>query len=127
MPPAPGESTADYEKRKKEQQKAEDEKKAAAKAKDEKKKKEKAYQKEYAKKADPTTVEELVDADELVNSVFKEGEWRPAWGIVEYFPAGTSFQGGVMVPLHARMVNILPAETKPAPLASASESLCSIQ
>jgi hypothetical protein len=25
-----------------------------------------------------------------------------------YFPAGTSFPGGVMVPLHARMVNLLP-------------------
>lgn len=29
-----------------------------------------------------------------------------------YFPAGTAFPGGVMVPLHARMVNVLPQETK---------------
>ncbi|WVQ73335.1 hypothetical protein IAR50_002903 [Cryptococcus sp. DSM 104548] len=43
-----------------------------------------------------------------------------------YIPEGTSFPGGVMVPMHARMVNLLPKETtKPSP-PSASESLCSI-
>ncbi|KAK1927978.1 hypothetical protein DB88DRAFT_508035 [Papiliotrema laurentii] len=43
-----------------------------------------------------------------------------------YFPAGTSFQGGVMIPLHARMVNILPEETKD-PKTVLEETLCVVQ
>ncbi|ORX34918.1 hypothetical protein BD324DRAFT_652640 [Kockovaella imperatae] len=43
-----------------------------------------------------------------------------------YFPAGTSFQGGVMIPLHARMVNILPEETKEVPT-MVDEGLCVVQ
>ncbi|OXB35600.1 hypothetical protein LQV05_006353 [Cryptococcus neoformans] len=44
-----------------------------------------------------------------------------------YFPEGTSFPGGVLMPMHARMVNLLPKETtKPASKLS-EESLCTIQ
>ncbi|RSH90719.1 hypothetical protein EHS25_009894 [Saitozyma podzolica] len=43
-----------------------------------------------------------------------------------YFPAGTSFPGGVMIPLHARMVNILPQETT-VPGSTPEESLCVVQ
>lgn len=43
-----------------------------------------------------------------------------------YFPPGTSFPGGVMVPMHARMVNLLPEETTEASGLSA-ESLCLVQ
>ncbi|WVF66671.1 hypothetical protein IAT40_001412 [Kwoniella sp. CBS 6097] len=44
-----------------------------------------------------------------------------------YIPEGTSFPGGVMVPMHARMVNLLPEQSFPAAPPSAAESLCSIQ
>lgn len=44
-----------------------------------------------------------------------------------YFPPGTSFPGGVMIPLHARMVNILPQATRPDPVALAEESICVVQ
>lgn len=44
-----------------------------------------------------------------------------------YFPAGTSFPGGVMVPLHARMVNLLPQMTIDKSNPWNNESLCSIQ
>ncbi|ODO05422.1 hypothetical protein L198_02115 [Cryptococcus wingfieldii CBS 7118] len=43
-----------------------------------------------------------------------------------YFPEGTSFPGGVMVPMHARMVNLLPKETKKG-AAKMEESLCLVQ
>ncbi|WVO21085.1 uncharacterized protein IAS62_002389 [Cryptococcus decagattii] len=44
-----------------------------------------------------------------------------------YFPEGTSFSDGVFVPMHARMMNLLPQETtKPASKLS-EESLCTIQ
>jgi hypothetical protein len=51
---------------------------------------------------------------------------RPYGLIVRYFPAGTSFPGGVMVPMHARMVNILPQETT-VPGSTPEESLCLLQ
>ncbi|EIW67772.1 hypothetical protein TREMEDRAFT_64365 [Tremella mesenterica DSM 1558] len=44
-----------------------------------------------------------------------------------FFPPGTSFPGGVLVPLHARMVNILPQKTKPDGVKLPEESICSIQ
>ncbi|WWC97332.1 hypothetical protein V866_004211 [Kwoniella sp. B9012] len=44
-----------------------------------------------------------------------------------YFPEGTSFPGGVSVPLHARMVNLLPEETKPKHDPKIDESLCTVQ
>ncbi|KAL7420493.1 hypothetical protein Q5752_004443 [Cryptotrichosporon argae] len=43
-----------------------------------------------------------------------------------YFPAGTAFRGGVLVPLHARMVNILPQEAKEA-AGKYDEPLCCVQ
>ncbi|KIR51418.1 hypothetical protein I315_06116 [Cryptococcus gattii Ru294] len=47
--------------------------------------------------------------------------------LMRYFPEGTSFPGGVLVPMHARMVNLLPKETtKPASKLS-EDSLCTIQ
>lgn len=64
--PAPGEDEAAYKKRK-----------AKEKAEAEKKKK-------YKAKIDPSTVEEQVSAEELRAEVFKEGEWRPNWAIVEF-------------------------------------------
>ncbi|WVO17247.1 hypothetical protein L204_104939 [Cryptococcus depauperatus] len=44
-----------------------------------------------------------------------------------YIPEGTSFPGGVMVPMHARMVNLLPQESSKPSGKAASESLCSVQ
>nr|ODN94073.1 hypothetical protein L203_00248 [Cryptococcus depauperatus CBS 7841] len=44
-----------------------------------------------------------------------------------YFPEGTSFPGGVMVPMHARMVNLLPKETEEKPKAENEESMCLLQ
>ncbi|WVQ80085.1 hypothetical protein IAT38_002186 [Cryptococcus sp. DSM 104549] len=147
---------------------------ADAKKKEEAKKKKKeeeeikAKRKEYMKKADPSTVDELLGAKDLEKDYFQEGKWRPAWAQVEfdgdaclsnvlkkkkegfyvpagsmtplgaqmpemtvlkyggYFPEGTSFPGGVMVPLYARMVNLLPQETK-NPSSAFEESMCSIQ
>ncbi|KAK8844543.1 hypothetical protein IAR55_006390 [Kwoniella newhampshirensis] len=125
--------------------------------------------KEYMKKADPKTVDELKNAEDLQREWFTEGEWRPSWALVEfdgdaclkniterpndgfyapagtmlplgaqlpemtvlkyggYIPEGTSFPGGVLVPLHARMVNLLPQETKKAPSPAAAESMCLLQ
>nr|KIR47568.1 hypothetical protein I312_03335 [Cryptococcus bacillisporus CA1280] len=46
---------------------------------------------------------------------------------IRYFPEGTSFPGGVLVPMHTRMMNLLPQETtKPASKLS-EESLSTIQ
>ncbi|WWC97426.1 hypothetical protein V866_004306 [Kwoniella sp. B9012] len=129
----------------------------------------KAKRKAYLTKADPSTVEQLVDSDDLGREQFREGGWRPSWANVEfdedaclqnvmfvpadgfyvpagsilplgaqmpemtvlqyggYFPEGTSFPGGVMVPMHARMVNILPEQTIKPTGPIASESMCSIQ
>ncbi|KAK6904843.1 hypothetical protein I204_08368 [Kwoniella mangroviensis CBS 8886] len=129
----------------------------------------KAKRKAYLSKADPSTVEQLVDSDDLGREQFKEGQWRPSWANVEfdedaclqnvmfvppdgyyvpagsmlplgaqmpemtvlqyggYFPEGTSFPGGVLVPMHARMVNILPEQTIKPSGPVASESICSIQ
>nr|XP_018266400.1 uncharacterized protein I303_00375 [Kwoniella dejecticola CBS 10117]OBR88558.1 hypothetical protein I303_00375 [Kwoniella dejecticola CBS 10117] len=128
-------------------------KKAEERAKAKKKEEEeiKRNRKEYLKKCDPSTVEELIDGDETGKKWFEEGKWRPAWANVEfdedaclknvlktkadgfyapagtilplgaqmpemtvlkyggYFPEGTSFPGGVSVPMHARMVNVCPA------------------
>nr|KIR88466.1 hypothetical protein I308_01534 [Cryptococcus tetragattii IND107] len=133
----------------------------------------KAKRKEYLKKSDPATVEELLGGKTLEKDYFKEGEWKPSWAHLEfngdacldnvskkssegfyvpagtilplgasmqpmtvvkyggqlmrYFPEGTSFPGGVLVPMHARMVNLLPKETtKPASKLN-EESLCTIQ
>lgn len=44
-----------------------------------------------------------------------------------YFPEGTSFPLGVQVPLHARMVNILPEESKDPPPKAMPEGLCIVQ
>ncbi|WVW81408.1 hypothetical protein I302_103401 [Kwoniella bestiolae CBS 10118] len=44
-----------------------------------------------------------------------------------YFPEGTSFPGGVIIPLQARMVKILPEQTVKPSGPIASESLCLIQ
>lgn len=73
MPKAPGESDEAYAKRQ-----------AAEKAKDKRKKEEAEKRAKYGRKLDPSTVEELVDADELGQTVFKDGEWRPSWAIVEF-------------------------------------------
>jgi hypothetical protein len=40
--------------------------------------------KRYGAKADPATVEEMIDAGELGDEWFKEGEWKPAWSNVEF-------------------------------------------
>lgn len=40
--------------------------------------------KKYGAKADPGTVQEMVDANELGEEWFKEGEWKPAWSNVEF-------------------------------------------
>ncbi|WWC85552.1 uncharacterized protein L201_000416 [Kwoniella dendrophila CBS 6074] len=140
---------------------------------EEKKKKEeeaiKLKRKEYLKKCDPSTVEELINGEETGKKWFEQGKWRPSWTDIEfdedaclknvlknkpdgfyapagtmlplgaqmpemtvlkyggYFPEGTSFPGGVSVPMHARMVNLLPEETKPKHSASSDESLCLLQ
>lgn len=45
-----------------------------------------------------------------------------------YFPAGTSFPRGIIVPLHARLVNVLPIETPPERTEpEKQEGLCVIQ
>lgn len=44
----------------------------------------KAKRKEYLKKSDPATVEELVDGKTLVKDYFKEGEWKPSWAHLEF-------------------------------------------
>ncbi|WVQ94017.1 hypothetical protein IAU59_001095 [Kwoniella sp. CBS 9459] len=129
----------------------------------------KAKRKEYLKKCDPSTVDELVSGEETGKKWFEEGKWGPGWAKIEfdgdaclknvtksaadgfyapagsilplgaqmpemtvlkyggYFPEGTSFPGGVSVPMHARMVNLLPEKTKTKAAAAAEESLCSIQ
>jgi len=56
-----------------------------------------------------------------------EDEKRRKRANKRYFPAGTSFPGGVMVPLHARMVNLLPQMTVDKSNPWNNESLCSIQ
>lgn len=40
--------------------------------------------KRYGGKADPATVEEMMDVNELGEEWFKEGEWKPAWSNVEF-------------------------------------------
>ncbi|ORY31784.1 hypothetical protein BCR39DRAFT_525347 [Naematelia encephala] len=42
-----------------------------------------------------------------------------------YFPPGTSFPGGILTPVHARMVNLLPQESKKSQ--DTSEGSCLIQ
>ena len=69
MPSAPGVSSS-------EAKKLEAKKKQAAEA--------KAKKKAYEAKAAPDTVEELVDANELEAEWFKEGDWKPSWGHVEF-------------------------------------------
>jgi DNA-binding protein H-NS len=74
MPAPPGMSEKEAEAIKEKQ-------KAKAKADAEKKKVKADYQKKYA---DPSTVEELVEANEVDNDWFKDGDWRPGWGHVEF-------------------------------------------
>jgi hypothetical protein len=69
MPSAPGVSSS-------EAKKLETKKRQAAEA--------KAKKKAYEAKAAPDTVEELVDANDLEKEWFKEGDWKPAWGHVEF-------------------------------------------
>ena len=71
--PAPGVSEEEAKRIKK--AKAEKDEAAAKKA------KKKA---EYLKKANPETVEALIDPGALEKDFFKEGEWKPSWGIVEF-------------------------------------------
>jgi len=44
-----------------------------------------------------------------------------------YFPAGTSFPSGVLIPMQARMVNILPQETKEKEKPKKREDRCVVQ
>ncbi|WWD06195.1 hypothetical protein V865_004281 [Kwoniella europaea PYCC6329] len=63
-------------------------------------------------------------------SILPLGAQMPEMTVLQYggyFPEGTSFPGGVMVPMHARMVNILPEQTIKPSGPIASESMCSIQ
>ncbi|WWC67090.1 uncharacterized protein I206_100997 [Kwoniella pini CBS 10737] len=148
-----------------ERKKAEEKLKAKKKEEEEIKRK----RKEYLKKCDPSTIEELINSKEIESKWFEEGKWRPGWANVEfdedaclknvlknkadgfytpagtilplgaqmpemtvlkyggYFPEGTSFPGGVSVPMHARMVNLLPEETQSKYDPKIDESLCSVQ
>ncbi|OCF34755.1 hypothetical protein I317_03065 [Kwoniella heveanensis CBS 569] len=129
-----------------------------------------AKRKAYLAKADPTTVENMIGAEDRAKDHLKEGRWKPSWAAVEfdgdaclsnitfskpnegfyapagtilplgaqmpemtvlryggYIPEGTSFPGGVMVPMHARMVILLPEQSFPAAPPSVAESLCLVQ
>lgn len=44
----------------------------------------KAKRKEYLKKSDPATVEELLGGKTLEKDYFKEGEWKPSWAHLEF-------------------------------------------
>ena len=74
MPSAPGVSSSDAKKL--EAKKIEAKKSHAAAA--------KAKKKAYEALANPETVEELVDVGDLEKDWFKEGEWKPSWGHVEF-------------------------------------------
>ena len=74
MPSAPGVSSSEEAKIRR----AEKEKKDSAARKREEQKR------EYQKKANPETVEELLDGPEVEREWFKEGEWKPEWAIVEF-------------------------------------------
>ncbi|KAH8082197.1 hypothetical protein HD553DRAFT_67389 [Filobasidium floriforme] len=78
--------------------------------------------------------------DGVVKGELKDGYFVPAGAMLPlgagiqagtilkyggYFPAGTAFPKGVIVPLHARMVNVLPAETIDPP-AIQREEICVI-
>lgn len=67
--------------------KSEMDKEAYAKLKAERKAAEHALEKEkhaYGKMYAPDTVNEMVGGDELEQEWFKEGEWGPGWGLVEF-------------------------------------------
>ncbi|ORY31783.1 hypothetical protein BCR39DRAFT_465372 [Naematelia encephala] len=132
-------------------------------------------QKEYAKRVNPRTEEEMIEGEELVKEYFEDDadKWVPSWANVEfdddaclknitkagktadgyfapagtqsrilplgasfqpmtvlkyggYFPPGTSFPGGILTPIHARMVNILPQETDEHHSGN-EESMCVVQ
>ena len=40
--------------------------------------------KEYKSKVDASTIEHVIDPDELENEFGKDGLWRPTWGNVEF-------------------------------------------
>lgn len=66
----------------------------------------------------------------LTDSTLPLGAALPEMTILKYggyFPQGTAFPGGVLVPMHARMVNVLPEETSAPSAAAPSESLCLVQ
>lgn len=44
----------------------------------------KAKRKEYLKKSDAATVEELLGGKTLEKDYFKEGEWKPSWAHLEF-------------------------------------------
>lgn len=73
MPSAPGVSAEEAKKIKD----AQDKKKKAEKAK-------KEARAAYLAQAKTDTVEELIGAGELEKTWFKEGDWKPAWGNVEF-------------------------------------------
>jgi hypothetical protein len=65
-----------------------------------------------------------------MNSTLPLGAAIPEMTILKYggyFPQGTAFPGGVLVPMHARMVNVLPEEASAKSPPAPSESLCLIQ
>jgi membrane protein involved in colicin uptake len=47
----------------------------------------------YQKKADPTTVEDMLNAETLGQEWFKEGEWRAGWANVEFVSAPKEERG----------------------------------
>ena len=96
MPSAPGVSSSDAKKL--EAKKIEAKKSHAAAA--------KAKKKAYEARANPETVEELVDVGDLEKEWFKEGEWKPSWGHVEFV------SGSVLA---RRSVSPLPYLTSPRP------------
>ena len=65
MPSAPGSSSSSDAAKVREKQKKQDKDK-------------------YKHKVDPSTVEEVVEAGTLDSTYFHEGEWKPAWGNVEF-------------------------------------------
>ncbi|WVQ73014.1 hypothetical protein IAR50_002577 [Cryptococcus sp. DSM 104548] len=147
-------SAAEKEKAKKENQKAEEELKAARKKYMEKANPktvdellgEKALEKDYFKEGEwrPSWAYVEFSGDACLSNVLDkkvEEYYVPAGSMLPlgaqmaemsvvkyggYFPEGTSFPGGVMVPMHARMVNLLPKETKKS-AAKMEESLCLVQ
>lgn len=40
--------------------------------------------KRYGAKADPTTVQDMIEPEGLAEEWFREGEWKPAWSNAEF-------------------------------------------